>query len=75
MFRNLFRKLRQDEAGLSTMEYAVLFVIVVVGGLGLWTTLGTNVNSRVGAANEAFNTALLPGATGGQQGQQQPQQN
>ncbi|MBN1654446.1 MAG: hypothetical protein JXA30_11810 [Deltaproteobacteria bacterium] len=29
-----------DRAGLSTMEYAVLFVVIVVGALAAWGALG-----------------------------------
>jgi Flp pilus assembly pilin Flp len=37
------KKLARDQRGLSTMEYAVLFVIIIVGALALWTRLGKSL--------------------------------
>ena len=58
MLSNIFRKLRSDEAGPSTMEYAVLFVIIVVGGLSIWTTLGSKLEKQVKAGQSKFETTL-----------------
>jgi Flp pilus assembly pilin Flp len=33
-------ELARDRAGVTSMEYAVLFVAIVVGGLSLWLSFG-----------------------------------
>lgn len=38
-----FKKLARDQQGLSTLEYTILFVIIVVGALSLWSKLGQPV--------------------------------
>jgi Flp pilus assembly pilin Flp len=52
------KKFAKDERGLSTMEYAVLFVIIVVGALALWTKLGKSLADQVSQGDQSFNTAL-----------------
>ena len=41
------RKLWRDEEGLSTVEYALLLVLVVIVGITAWQTLGTKVKNTV----------------------------
>jgi|GEM_PF-4674131 len=36
----LSKQVVRDQHGLSTLEYVILFVIIVVGALTLWTKLG-----------------------------------
>lgn len=36
-----------DAFGLSTLEYALLFIVIVVGALALWVRLGSTLASRV----------------------------
>ena len=43
MRMSLFRKLGRDQSGLSTLEYSILFVIIVVGALTIWSKLGQPV--------------------------------
>jgi Flp pilus assembly pilin Flp len=52
------KKFSRDERGLSTMEYAVLFVIIVVGALALWTKLGKSLADQVSQGDQTFNTRL-----------------
>jgi Flp pilus assembly pilin Flp len=47
------RSLYADTRGLSTMEYAVLFVIIVVGAVVAWSELG----------NELFDQIVRGGST------------
>jgi Flp pilus assembly pilin Flp len=54
----LLKKLARDERGLSTMEYAVLFVIIVVGALTLWTKLGDTLVQKVGDGTQHFESTL-----------------
>lgn len=40
-------KLWNNIQGLSTMEYAVLFVVIVVGALTVWGALGKNLSKQI----------------------------
>ena len=40
------------------MEYAVLFVIIVVGAIGLWSALGKDLASNIQTGTEKFSTTL-----------------
>ena len=42
------RKLWHDEAGVSTVEYALLLAIVAVGSAGAWTALRSAISSVLG---------------------------
>jgi len=64
-------KLARDQRGLSTMEYAVLFVIIVVGALALWSRLGRSLATQVGNGQQVFDSELQgfqPGQGTGTQG-------
>jgi Flp pilus assembly pilin Flp len=50
--------LLRDQRGLSTAEYAVLFVVVCVGALGAWKSLSKSLNNQVSNGTNAFNSAL-----------------
>jgi Flp pilus assembly pilin Flp len=57
--KNLFIKhLARDERGLSTMEYAVLFVVIVVGAITLWSQLGDDLADNIEKGSETFSTTL-----------------
>ena len=51
--KNLWR----DEEGLTSVEYALLLVLVVIVAITAWQTLGTNVTSKVGEVNTAIGGA------------------
>lgn len=44
-----FKKFARDQRGLSTTEYAVLFVIIVVGALSVWSTLSDRQQAQIHA--------------------------
>jgi Flp pilus assembly pilin Flp len=44
-------KLARHEHGLSTLEYSVLFVIILVGAIMLWTKLGDTLLAQFGEAS------------------------
>jgi Flp pilus assembly pilin Flp len=49
----MLKALWEDEGGLTTVEYALVLVLVVIVGVTAWTTLGTNVKNKASAmANE-----------------------
>lgn len=45
------RKLWRDEEGLSTVEYALLLVLIVIAGVTAWQTLGGSVSTKVDEVN------------------------
>jgi Flp pilus assembly pilin Flp len=72
---SLFKKLARDQRGLSTMEYAVLFVIIVVGALTFWSKLGGKLTENLNTGTDAFDKTLggvNKSAQGSGQGQPQP---
>jgi hypothetical protein len=50
--------LPRDARGLSTLEYAVLFVFIVIGGLILWNRLADRMEKNVGTATDDFSSVL-----------------
>ena len=56
--KNMLTKLAKDQRGLSTMEYAVLFVIIVVGAIALWMNLGESLAGQVADGTDTFNGEL-----------------
>jgi pilus assembly protein Flp/PilA len=47
----MFKKLWNDEEGLTTVEYALLLALVAIAAITAWTTLGTRVTSTVTSVN------------------------
>jgi Flp pilus assembly pilin Flp len=43
----LFTWLWRDQEGLTTVEYSLLLVLIVVVAVTAWTTLGANVTGKV----------------------------
>ncbi len=39
-----------DERGLSTVEYVIILVLIAAAAVGVWTTLGSTIRSKVGDA-------------------------
>lgn len=65
-------KLARDQRGMSTLEYAVLFVIIVVGALTFWSKLGGKLTDNLSGGTDAFNRVVsggsdVPGANQGSQ--------
>jgi Flp pilus assembly pilin Flp len=57
------RRLLRDERGLSSMEYSVLLVVIVVLGLVVWKGLGSELRSKVTGGEEVVSTALNEATT------------
>jgi hypothetical protein len=51
-------RLWSDQRGLSTVEFAVVFILIVIGALALWSKLGAGVARDVGAGQTKFSNAL-----------------
>jgi len=43
------KQLWSDETGLTTVEYALLLVLIVAAAVTAWTALGTQVSTQVGS--------------------------
>ena len=56
--RSRLRELGADRRGLSTLEYAVIFIVILIGGLALWKNLSRSLATQVGDGNAAFDSAL-----------------
>lgn len=62
----LLTKLREDDRGLSTVEYVVLLVLIVAMAVAAWQSFGSNVNAKLTQASGSFNsTVTAPGVAGG----------
>jgi Flp pilus assembly pilin Flp len=44
-----------DEAGLTTVEYALLLALLVIAALTVWTTFGATVRNKVAKAGNSIN--------------------
>lgn len=42
-----FKRLFKDEEGLTMVEYAVVGALIVAAAVGAFTTLGTNMTSKI----------------------------
>ena len=47
------RELWRDESGVTTVEYALLLVLVALVALGAWQSLGTGVTAAATASADA----------------------
>ncbi len=50
------RELWNDESGVTTVEYALLLMLVALVALGAWSALGTNVGRAAQASADAVGT-------------------
>jgi Flp pilus assembly pilin Flp len=50
------RRLLRDERGLSTVEYVILLAVIVVGAVGIWTSIGDNFKTSLGRADDELGT-------------------
>ncbi len=53
MLRTL-KQLWSDEAGLTTVEYALLLVLIVAAAVTAWTQLGSQVSTEVGGVKDTI---------------------
>ena len=49
------KTLYKDETGLSTVEYALLLVLIAIAGVTAWKTLGSSVSTKVGNVTATIN--------------------
>lgn len=48
------RRLHEDEAGLTTVEYALLLTLIAIVAIGAWTALGENIETKAQEAADAL---------------------
>jgi hypothetical protein len=63
------RSLIANQHGLSTMEYAVLFIVIIVGTLALWSKLSKSLAVQVDGGTQTFNSTLDAARERGRDGQ------
>jgi Flp pilus assembly pilin Flp len=59
----LLHRLRNDERGLSTVEYVVLLVLIVAMAVAAWNSFGKDVNAKLKTASGSFNSKVTAGGT------------
>ena len=62
--KNLLQKLREDERGLSTVEYVVLLVLIVAIAVALWNVFGNLLVTKLSAAAKEFDEEVVTSASG-----------
>jgi len=50
----MLKRLWTDEEGLTTVEYALLLVLIVAAAVSAWTLLGTQVATQVGGVKDTL---------------------
>lgn len=65
-FRRIVRKSEfvKDERGLSTVEYVIILVLIAAAAVGVWTTLGTTIRSKINDSNEKIEGISVEGEEG-----------
>jgi Flp pilus assembly pilin Flp len=60
----LLIKLREDERGLSTVEYVVLLVLIVAMAVAAWNSFGSRVQGKLTQASDSFDTTVQTNGVG-----------
>ncbi len=45
------RSLMKDDAGLSTVEYVIILILIAVVGIAAWRTFGNTVVTKINSGN------------------------
>jgi len=56
------KKLWSDEAGLTTVEYTLLLMLIVAACVTTWGQLGSTVNTQVGSVTDTIGGSGSPPA-------------
>ena len=57
--RKTLTDLKNDEQGLTTVEYIIILFLIAVSGIAIWNTFGDTIDAKVGEADGEIN-ALAP---------------
>jgi Flp pilus assembly pilin Flp len=52
---NRIKQTWADEAGLTTVEYALLLALLVVAAITVWTTFGATIQAKVATSGNTIN--------------------
>ncbi len=44
----------RDTRGLSTVEYIILLVVIVVGSVGIWNEIGSDLVGKLGSSRDSL---------------------
>jgi len=58
-------ELRKDQAGLSTVEYIIILILIAVVAIALWQQFGAAVTARIQEGTGAINGMPSGGGGGG----------
>lgn len=58
-------ELRKDQAGLSTVEYIIILILIAVVAIALWQQFGAAVTQRIQEGTGAINSMGGGGGGGG----------
>lgn len=61
--RRPLKSLLRDDAGLSTVEYIIILVLIAIVGMAAWKTFGEKVKEKIGGSTTRVNS-LDPAAGG-----------
>lgn len=61
---HLIKKLREDERGLSTVEYVVLLVLIVAIAVAVWNLFGQSLVGKLTAAAVEFDQEVVTSKAG-----------
>lgn len=53
------RQLGKDTRGMSTVEYALLLVLIVAGAVGIWTKIGKKVTDNLQTSKTELDGATM----------------
>lgn len=54
------RDFKDDERGLTTVEYVIVLILICVIAIAAWRSFGAGVKSQVDAATSSVNTLRTP---------------
>jgi Flp pilus assembly pilin Flp len=61
---NLLAKLKQDQRGLSTVEYVVLLVLIVAIAVAVWNVFGNSLTEKLTDAATQFDKEVVTNKVG-----------
>ena len=53
---NVFARFVKDESGATAIEYGLIAALIAVVCIGVWTQIGTNLDAKFTAVNDALKT-------------------
>lgn len=54
---NLLRKFRRNQSGATAIEYALIAGLISVAAIGAWTSVGTNITTKMTSIGSSVGSA------------------